>query len=41
MKAGKSNWPSSSRLQFSDSQLRNAGVQPGDPSLYQNPLEGQ
>lgn len=29
------------RLQFSDSQLRDAGVQPGDPSLYQNPLEGQ
>lgn len=29
------------RLQFTDTQLRNAGIQPGDPSLYENPLDKQ
>jgi hypothetical protein len=29
------------RKQFTDAQLRDAGVLPGDPSLYQNPLEEQ
>ncbi len=29
------------RRQFTDSQLRNAGIKPGDPSLYENPLEKQ
>ena len=29
------------RRQFTDSQLRNAGVHPGDPSLYENPMEKQ
>ena len=28
-----------SRLQLTDAQLLDAGVQPGDPSLYENPLE--
>jgi hypothetical protein len=27
------------RRQFTDTQLRSAGVHPGDPSLYENPLE--
>ena len=27
------------RALFTDAQLRNAGVHPGDPSLYQNPLD--
>jgi hypothetical protein len=27
------------RALFTDSQLRNAGLHPGDPSLYQNPLD--
>jgi hypothetical protein len=27
------------RRQFTDSQLRRAGVHPGDPSLYENPLD--
>ncbi len=27
------------RALFTDAQLRNAGVHPGDPSLYQNPVE--
>jgi hypothetical protein len=27
------------RRQFTDTQLRSAGVHPGDPSLYDNPLE--
>jgi hypothetical protein len=29
------------RRQFTDIQLRSAGVNPGDPSLYENPLEKQ
>jgi hypothetical protein len=29
------------RRHFTDAQLRNAGVLPGDPSLHQNPLEKQ
>lgn len=29
------------RLQFTDTQLRSAGVKPGDPTLYENPLEKQ
>lgn len=28
-----------SRREFTDSQLRRSGVEPGDPSLYQDPLE--
>jgi hypothetical protein len=29
------------RRQYTDVQLRNAGVSPGDPSLYENPLDKQ
>jgi hypothetical protein len=29
------------RALFTDEQLRNAGVHPGDPSLYRNPLDGE
>ena len=29
----------SGREEFTDQQLRQAGIEPGDPSLYSNPLE--